>query len=115
MFSLADYAAVTVRPTFPFIKWVREVSRDSEFWDEVNDIIKEKSTRDGHIYLVEPMDSDEDLSRLISRHCAQWIENELIEWQVDPELWPGERPAELFNQWFTVAYSDMVFAISEVK
>lgn len=107
--KLSTYAAITLRPTFPFIKWVKSSVSGTEWAEEINEIVKEKSTQDGHIYLVSPIDSEDSLEALITQSAIAWLENELMEWQIDPEFWPSHLDDGLLRRWFTISYSEMVF------
>jgi hypothetical protein len=107
--KLDTNAALVLRPTMPFIKWVKSTTNGSEWADEILEVIKEKSKQDGHTYLIPPLDSDEDLDRMLAQNAPDFLTNELTEWQVDPELWPPHLGEGLLRQWFTVSYSEMVF------
>ena len=113
--KLDSHAALILRPTMPFIKWIKSTISGTEWDEEVLEIIKEKSKQDGHIYLVSPLDSDEDLDRLLTQTASDLLTNELTEWQVDPDLWPIHLTEGLLRQWFTIAYSEMVFNVSPDK
>ncbi len=92
-----------------FIKWVKSTAVGSEWADEIHETVREKSKQDGHIYLIPPLDGDDELDRVIDQKSVELLSNELIEWQVDPEVWPEHLSNALLRQWFTVAYSEMVF------
>lgn len=112
--ELASTAAVTLRPTMAFIKWMKSTAAGSEWAEEITEVIREKSKQDGHIYLVPLVDGEDEFDRLIDLKSVEFLSNELMEWQVDPELWPPHLSTGLLRQWFTVAYSEMVFNMASV-
>ncbi len=108
-YSLADHAVIIMRPTLAFVRWIKDAVSKTEFADEYKEILKEKSKQDGHIYLVPILDGDDELDTYLSHHYAGMVQNELIEWQIDPDLWPETLPEALFRQWFTVSFHELVF------
>ena len=109
--EMASTAALTLRPTMAFIKWAKSTAAGTEWVEEVNEIIREKSKQDGHIYLIPPVDMDDELDRVIEVKASELLENELMEWQIDPEKWPIRLSSGLLRQWFTLAYSELVFSM----
>ncbi|NBV41403.1 hypothetical protein EBR96_01345 [bacterium] len=110
--AFSEKVGIVLRPNFPFIKWIKSAVKGTEFEEDVMGIVAEKSQSEGHIYLLPTRDGIEEIDDLLKSGYRTIFENELMEWQIDPDLWPKELSYPLFQQWFTVAIHDLIFELS---
>lgn len=105
--NAADYdegfvlrTAIILKPLAPYINWVKEsLGVDFDPADE--------EMKDFNSYLVA-----EDLYA-----CEDWIEEnyenmfalELADWAEDESEWPQNRTYEMFQEWFDIEYSSMIY------
>ena len=83
--------------------------------DEIGSNVISLSTlqKEGNVYLIGEVESEDDFSREIGQHWRAIFENELTAWDEMGDFWPSELSLDLFNQWFSVGHQLMVFDITE--
>src|SRR6056297_2513312 len=86
----------------PLAEWVAKTDNG-----EPNPAVMEHKS----VYLMQPLDnpSEEQVEKLVQKHCAAIFENELFSWYTDRALWPTTRDFDTFKEWFTYEYIEEGF------
>jgi hypothetical protein len=89
----------------PMAEWVAGVDNE-----EVDPAVEAHRS----VYLVPPLGnpSEEQVEKLVSRHCAAIFENELFSWYTSRDAWPTDRSFETFQQWFSYEYVEEGFDVA---
>lgn len=64
-------------------------------------------------YLIPKVRDNEKLDAFVTRKWAQLFEMQLSGWTTDQSLWPKSRTRKMFNDWFDVKISSLIFDLSE--
>jgi hypothetical protein len=102
-------AALIVRPRQPYVDWANSVDDDGP-----RAILQELRT-DPSIYLVESIDSLEDLDLLVEDNWEWIFREQLNGWMRDPEFWPAELTREMFLEWFECELSTMIWDMLKTR
>ena len=89
----------------PMAEWVAEADNE-----EVDPAVEAHRS----VYLVPPLDipSEEQVEKLVERHCAALFENELFSWNTNRDMWPTTRDFETFKEWFEYEYVEEGFDVA---
>ena len=63
----------------------------------------------GSAYLTPEFESREEALQWLKKSWNIWFETLLIEWCVEPDLWPQNRTWEMLNDFFDIRYQSLVF------
>ena len=98
--------AVVVRYRQPFVDWVNRVERGTggEFGETLADEINDDPT----VYLIDDLDSQEDIAHRLDELKEEIFESALHDWYVDPKLWPEDRSIETCDLWLKLEVCSMV-------
>ena len=91
-----DRSAIFLRPKDPFVTWVNATG------DGGDPITVQHISSDNPLYLVEPIESVEDLDLILDELYPEIFEDQLDGWCTDKNLWPEERDRLMFHSWFEV-------------
>jgi hypothetical protein len=101
-----DRNAIIVRPKKPFYNWVNSVFPEDE-------PVTEKE--ENNIYLVQEMDSNEDVLRWIQFNFEMIFSNELNDWYSNEGKWPSNRTYKIFSEWFDIEINSMILDLEEYE
>ena len=87
-------SAIILRPQDPFVAWINSTG------DGADPITLQDVYSDHQIYLVTPIETDEDLEAILDEQYLEIFEDQLYAWCTDENLWPQNRDRELFHIWF---------------
>lgn len=108
--KLLNRSSLTLLAKAPFAEWVATLPVD-EFGS--SDISLGSLQKEGNVYLIGEVESEDDFRREIGQHWRSIFENELTAWDEMGDFWPSDLSLELFHQWFTVGHQLMVFDLTE--
>ena len=106
-FDSIDRNAVIVKPKKPFYNWV-----DSLYPDDDPSVNRKDEF---NIYLVQEMDSNEEVRRYIELHFESIFANELNDWNTDEDKWPANRTFKMFIDWFDMEINSMILDLEEYE
>ena len=102
-------AALIVRPKQPYVDWANSMDDGGPKAD------LRHLREDLSIYLVEEIDSLEDLALLIDGYWEWIFHEQLTGWMTDSELWPPELTREMFLEWFDCELSTMIWDMLKTR
>ena len=97
---MLNRTALIVCPGQPYIDWAKSLPGS----DGIVPTIDGEHT----VYLVEEIDDDRHLERVLKRVYAEIFERELFNWYIDESAWPQKRTFSMFKQWFSIDYHTCV-------
>ncbi|MEW4924446.1 hypothetical protein [Algibacter sp. 2305UL17-15] len=89
--------AIILKPKQPFFDWINNLYPD----DKVIEV------DEANIYLVD--NNVDDLAKWLRKKFDKFFTIELNDWHTNKKEWPQKRNFKLFNQWFHVDISTMVY------
>lgn len=92
---------LTVIPKQPLYDWLNYI-------DETNTFTLE-TTKDFNTYLIKSNTMEEDIPKVLKKYYMRIFENELFEYWTDGNDWPQKRTLKLFQEWFTINFSALVY------
>lgn len=98
--------AILVKPLQPFIDWCSNLY--SKELDETNFLNELKETK---TYLIS--EDIEDVDAWLKKKFDRLFVYELEAWHTNKKEWPQRRNYKMFNQWFQVDISRMVFDVEK--
>ena len=69
---------------------------------------------DGTTYLIDEMDSAEEIHKWLEKNYDLIFTRELDSWHSDPSNWPPRRNYKMFNEWFSVSVNTMIYDIGSL-
>lgn len=93
------YAIVLV-PQKPFLDWINKLYPD--------DLINEA---EANIYLLD--EGIDDLEKWLRKKYDKFFKMELDEWHTSKKDWPYKRSYKMFNQWFKVEISKIIYDLEK--
>src|SRR5687767_12907123 len=107
--QVVERVALIVRPKRKCVEWVNRSADPDEA-----PIPLEEARAHATTYLVAINEDEEpDLQSLVEEHSSDLWELALGEWVDDEDLWPKNRTAHLFRDWFDVELVDLVWDLDE--
>jgi hypothetical protein len=106
-FESIDRNAVIVKPKKPFYDWI-----DSVFPDDDPSVNRKDEF---NIYLVQEMDSNEQVRQYVELNFEMIFANELNDWYSDEDKWPANRTSEMFFAWFELEINSMILDLEEYE
>ena len=100
--DLVERIALIVRPKRRFVEWANSVDHGGP------KLSFEEARTSPTTYLVESIESMDDVSELIDAYAIELFEEELNNWMSDESTWPKNRTPHVFRDWFDVELSDLV-------
>jgi hypothetical protein len=97
--AVLNRCAITVASLPPMVEWSRP------FWTRDD---MEGTGEEASLYLIPTYQSEEEAHIALSERFAAIFEAELDLWCVDRSRWPQPRSFELFQQWFSVRFFQLV-------
>ena len=97
---MLNRTAIILRCREPFVRWINEAGPQPGH-DE-NTVESDEQT----VYLIDEVDSREDLDRCLGRYHRALFELEA--WYTDKTLWPKSRTLKAFRDWIDVDYHTVV-------
>jgi hypothetical protein len=94
-------SAIILKPLQPFLDWLNNLYPD----DKVDDI------REINTYLV--TDEIEDLETYLKNKFDTFFMMELNDWHINKKEWPQKRNYKMFNLWFCVETSQMIYDLEK--
>jgi hypothetical protein len=101
--------AALVRPKKPFLNWVISTPE----LDVSDSMTLDQLREDCTILLVPDLYSPEDVQAWLHSRKPEIFELELEGWTDDEGLWPQDRSAEIFDQWFDLEIHSFVFDMAD--
>jgi hypothetical protein len=95
--------AIGVGPRQPLIAWSRQVSGESGMaWRE----------EDHSLYLIPAYETPAEGEQRLREVYETIFFSELESWCLDPAAWPTPRSYEMFREWFSIRFYDLVEDLS---
>ncbi|WP_194767306.1 hypothetical protein [Tamlana sp. I1] len=95
-------SAIIIKPKQPFLDWFSDLNPEDDFEDEL------KQT---NIYLID--EDTEDVEKFLRKKFDKFFKMELEEWHDNKKEWPQKRNYKMFNLWFQVDVSEMIYDIEK--
>ena len=95
-------------PSQLFVDWVNQQLPES---DHVS--LEAFYITSTQIYLAPYSDNEDDIFKFVNENYMKFIENELSIWSENKRDWPSFNQ-ELFDEWFTVDYSQSVYSYMDI-
>ena len=102
---LINRSVVVVRPRQPYIDWANSMDDGGPLGN------LEDMRQDPPAYLVDNVESREDLSRVLDFCWEPIFEEQLGRWMRDPDVWPKQITREIFVEWFDCELYVMVWDV----
>lgn len=99
-----DRQAIIIKPKQPFLDWVNNVTSLSP-----DDPITE--VREANVYLVD--EGIDDLEKWLRKKFDKFFIMELEDWLPSKKEWPKKRNYKMFQEWFQVDISSMIYDLEE--
>tara|TARA_R110002049_G_scaffold307794_4_gene509525 strand:+ start:1927 stop:2697 length:771 start_codon:yes stop_codon:yes gene_type:complete len=93
--------ALVIKPKQPFLDWINNLYPEDKITeaDEAN------------IYLID--NAIDDLEKWLRKKFDKFFTIELNDWHTNKKEWPQKRNYKMFNQWFQVDISTMVYDLEK--
>lgn len=101
-----DRSAFTVTPKQAFYDWVKKAESDSLFPPEIPE---------SRIYLIEEMNTIEEIQFWVSDNYERIFELELDLCFANKKKWPKKRTYELFSNWFDISYQTTIYDLENYR
>ncbi len=95
-----------VRPKEAYAEWANSGDEDEPRYS------LEEGQKDVTTYLLPVIEQEGGEEQILLRYFNEIFEHELTDWMMDKKLWTQPRDFEMFNEWFDVEFSTMVFDLS---
>lgn len=105
-FESINRNAIIVKPKKLFYNWLNSVFPE-------DDQINEKD--ENNIYLIQEMDSNEEINRWIRLNFDMIFANELNDWYSDEDKWPKNRTYKMFSEWFEIEIHSMILDLEKYE
>jgi hypothetical protein len=96
--------AIGVGPRRPLIEWSGQVSGGIDPTDQLED---------HSLYLIPAYETPAQGEQRLREVYEKIFLSELQSWCLDPDAWPSPRSYELFREWFSIRFYDLVEDLSE--
>lgn len=97
--NFINRSAIIIKPLQPFIDWLNALYPEEEY--------DKSDFAEPTVYLVN--EDIEDLDKWIKKKFDKFFRSELENWHANKKEWPQKRNYKMFNQWFQVIISELVF------
>ncbi|WP_299183948.1 hypothetical protein [uncultured Neptuniibacter sp.] len=98
--KLLNRSAFVVLPRQPFADWTNGLDVDADGLHQ--SLTLEEQRREGTVYLIDEVSSDEDFKRALKANWLAIFQNELSAWDELGDFWPHDLNQELFSEWFDI-------------
>ncbi|GAA3628955.1 hypothetical protein [Flavivirga jejuensis] len=95
-------SAIVLKPQQPFLDWFSNLNPDEDFEEEL---------KETNIYLVD--DTIDDVEKWLKKKFDTFFMMELEEWHGNKKEWPQKRNYKMFNLWFRVEISKMIYDLEK--
>ena len=95
-------SAITIKPKQPFLDWYANLYPDDDFEDEI---------KETNIYLID--DTIDDVEKWLKKKFDKFFMMELDVWCTNKKEWPQKRNYKMFNLWFRVEISSMIYDLEK--
>jgi hypothetical protein len=97
--------AILVKPKEALIAWVNSIEPDSP--------VETEMIKEGTVYLVKEMDSNEAIEKWLRKNFDSIFQNELNNWYTDEATWPQKRTFKQFTEWFSFEIHSMILDMED--
>ncbi|WP_415895843.1 hypothetical protein ACMXYW_10635 [Neptuniibacter sp. QD48_55] len=98
--KLLNRSAFVVLPRQPFADWTNSLDVDADGLHQC--LTLDEQRREGTVYLVDEVSTEEDFSKALEAHWQSIFESELSAWDELGDHWPREISFANFQEWFDV-------------
>ena len=95
-------SAIIIKPQQPFLDWYSNLYPEDDFEDDI---------KETNIYLVD--DTIDDVEKWLKKKFDKFFMMELDEWHDNKKEWPQKRNYKMFNLWFRVEISEMIYDLEK--
>jgi hypothetical protein len=95
-------SAIIIKPQQPFLDWYSNLYPENDF---------EIGNKETNIYLVD--DTIDDVEKWLKKKFDKFFIMELDEWHDNKKEWPQKRNYKMFNLWFRVEISEMIYDLEK--
>lgn len=104
IYNIPNRNVLFLAPKQPLIDWVNHVFPD----DQPERLEAPLAHDNANIYLI-PAEKDPEVSiKWLKSNFRPILEEELLEWCTDTELWPSPFNWDMFKAWFVISIHTMV-------
>lgn len=101
-------SAVFLLPKQPALDWLLRVDPNPM------DITLEQLRQEPEVFLVpQSLEMHEQAVRWVNQNWKSFFEQFLDGWFTDESMWPQQRSRKIFNEWFDIHFSSMVFDMAK--
>lgn len=100
--GFVNRAAIRIQPLQPYLDWAKIA--DPKFIEYLD-----PGKKNFNIYLVEA----DDVQKWLTKHFDTIFEQELGYIDIDGDYWPTKRTYDMFQKWFSVEISSLLYDLSE--
>ncbi len=95
-------SAIILKPQQPFIDWYSNLNPEDDFEEEIEET---------NIYLVDA--GIDNVEKWLKKKFDRFFKMELDEWHSNKKEWPQRRNYKMFNLWFRVEISEMIYDLEK--
>ena len=101
-------AAVIVKVKQPYVDWANKLPDNSGLI-----VSAEHLNKTPHTYLIPTFDMSPDIEAFAEEMKPFIFENELNGWCTYEPWWPQNRTPQMFDDWFEISISELIFDLDE--
>ena len=94
--------AIILKPQQPFLDWYAKLYPEDDFEEDI---------KETNIYLID--DTIDDVEKWLKKKFDKFFMMELDDWHTNKKEWPQKRNYKMFNLWFQVEISSMVYDLEK--
>ena len=94
--------AIILKPQQPFLDWYAKLYPEDDFEEDI---------KETNIYLID--DTIDDVEKWLKKKFDKFFMMELDEWHTNKKEWPQKRNYKMFNLWFQVEISRMIYDLEK--
>jgi hypothetical protein len=116
-------AVLVLRARLPYFDWANRCAEGAEAPAERPEssapgrppgrVTLDDARSAGSAFLIPMIDRDDEARHFVAQHARALFEHELSMWTDDRSLWPPERDADAFREWFDVEVHDILVDVGE--
>jgi hypothetical protein len=95
-------SAIILKPLQPFLDWLATLNPDMDFEEDI---------KETNIYLID--DTIDDPEKWLKKKFDKFFMMELNDWHTNKKEWPQKRNYKMFNLWFRVETSQMIYDLEK--
>jgi hypothetical protein len=100
--NYVNRSAIILKPLKPFLDWLATLNPDMDFEEDI---------KETNIYLIDG--TIDDPEKWLKKKFDKFFMMELNDWHTNKKEWPQKRNYKMFNLWFRVETSQMIYDLEK--